>query len=82
MPRQPNRSDVIRALVAAGFVFTPGRGRSGHDKWQLVPHVVAVPRHREDIRPGTFANIRRQAGGWSTAKFWWYANGMRGPEPD
>lgn len=82
MPRQPNRADVVRALTAAGFTFTPGRGRGGHDKWQLTRHTVMVPRHRNEVRPGTFASIRRQAGGWSTAKFWWYADGMRGPEPD
>ena len=34
MPRQPNRIDVVRALIAAGFVFTPGSGRGDHDKWQ------------------------------------------------
>lgn len=82
MPRQPNRRDVIRALVTAGFVFTPGRGCGGHDKWKLGRNTVMVPRHRNEVRPGTFTSLRRQAGGWSTAKFWWYADGMQGPEPD
>ena len=82
MPRQANRDDVARALRAAGFMFTPGRGRGGHDKWTLETRTVSVPRHTGDIRAKTFAGIRRQAGGWSVAKFWWYADGMRGPEPD
>lgn len=30
MPRQPNCRGVIRSLVAAGFVFAPGRGCGGH----------------------------------------------------
>ena len=82
MPRQPNRADVVRALTAAGFVFVPGSGRGDHEKWRNGPYTVPVPRHRNDVRPGTFASIRRRAGGWSTAKFWWHADGMRGPEPD
>ncbi len=63
MLRQPNRADVVRALIAAGFAFTPGRGRGGHDKWQLGRRTVMVPRHRSDVRPGTFASIRRLVGG-------------------
>ena len=82
MPRQANRYDVARALRAAGFVFTPGRGRGDHDKWTLGARTVSVPRHNGDIRAKTFASIRRQAGGWSTAKFWWYADGMQELEPD
>ena len=82
MPRQVNRNDVARALSTAGFVLTPGRGRGGHDKWTLETRTVSVPRHNGDIRAKTFASIRRQAGRWSAAKFWWYADGMRGPEPD
>lgn len=83
MPRQANKSDVERALNAAGFIFVRGRGRGGHEKWRSASGalMVMVPRHGRDIAPGTFAQIREQAGGWSSAKFWWYADGQKGPEP-
>ena len=83
MPRRANKSDIERALIAAGFIFIAGSGRGGHEKWRSVSglEMVMVPRHRGYLPSGTFANIRRQAGGWSTAKFWWYADGQRGTEP-
>ena len=83
MPRQANKSDVERALHAAGFIFLRGSGRGPHEKWRSASGslTVAVPRHGMDIAPGTFAKIRKQAGGWSAAKFWWYADGQKGPEP-
>ncbi len=84
MPRQANKSDVERALIAAGFIFVPGSGRGGHDKWRSASglETVMVPRNSGDFAPGTFGSIRRQAGGWSPGKFWWYADGQRGAEPD
>ena len=61
MPRQARKTDIERALRAAGFSPVRG-GRGTHDKWRLGRHTVAVPRSTSDLAPGTFASIRKQAG--------------------
>ena len=65
MPKQPvvSGQEAVKALYRAGFVFD--RQKGGHViLWHPERRRTAtVPVHPgEDLRPGTLANILRQAG--------------------
>ncbi len=57
-----NSRDVIRALVADGWVEVARRGSHAQFKHPTKPGRVTVPHPKRDLPVGTLKSIERQAG--------------------
>lgn len=64
MPRLPQATgrETVKALNRVGWNVLRQRGSHVHLGKEGVRHVVTVPVHDEDLRPGTLRAILRQAG--------------------
>jgi predicted RNA binding protein YcfA (HicA-like mRNA interferase family) len=70
VPRLPSctPTDVIRALLQAGFYLDHTTGSHRFFRHPTKSGLVIVPFHRRDLKRGTLNNILKQAG-LSTAEF-------------
>lgn len=68
MSRLPSlkSAEVIRALKRNGFRRITGRKK--HRIYTDGIHIVVVPYHNRDLKPGTLRSIVRQAG-WTSDEF-------------
>jgi predicted RNA binding protein YcfA (HicA-like mRNA interferase family) len=64
MPRLPacKPTEVIRALLRAGFFLDHGTGSHRYFRHSTRPGIVTVPFHRKDLKRGTLKSILDQAG--------------------
>ena len=57
-----NSKDVIKRLIAEGWIKAGGKGDHEKFKHPKKPGHVVVPHPRKDLPAGTLRNIYRQAG--------------------
>jgi predicted RNA binding protein YcfA (HicA-like mRNA interferase family) len=60
MSKLPSSKQIVKVLIANGYIFVSQKG--SHAKYKKGGRIVIVPCQKKEIPMGTFRSIVRQAG--------------------